>query len=57
MLLAVADRLLADRENWQAFDPNRYFPRYLDQAVRIMYPQADELWKNNGTEAFVEMHQ
>jgi pimeloyl-ACP methyl ester carboxylesterase len=57
VLLAVADRLLADRDNWQAFDPNRYFPRYLDQVAGIMYPQGDELWKNNGTEAFVEMHQ
>jgi hypothetical protein len=57
VLLAVADRLTADREHWVAFDPHSYFPGYLGHAIRVMYPLADELWEGRGTAAFVEMNQ
>jgi len=57
VLLAVADRLTADRERWQPFDPHSYFPSYLGHAVRAVYPHADELWEDKGTAAFVEMNQ
>ncbi|MDN5777424.1 MAG: alpha/beta fold hydrolase [Humibacillus sp.] len=38
VLLAVADRLLADAESWQRFDPFRYFPHRLGPMVRHVYP-------------------
>jgi len=57
VLLAVADRLLADRDNWQTFDPLAYFPGFLKQAVRLAYPAAEALWQDQGTLAFVEMNQ
>jgi len=57
VLLAVADRLLADRDRWQPFEPQRYFPGYMDLAVRLMYPDAEALWEDQGTAAFVEMNQ
>ena len=38
VLLAVADRLVQDRENWESFDPYRYFPTRLHWAVSILYP-------------------
>lgn len=54
VLLAVADRLVADRENWQAFEPLDYFPGFLGHAVRIIYPDATQLWKDKGTFSFLE---
>jgi hypothetical protein len=57
VLLAVADRLTADREHWEAFDPQAYFPPYLAHAIRALYPPADELWKDHGAAAFVEVNQ
>lgn len=41
VLLAVADRLTQDRENWEVFNPYRYFPAQLHWAVSILYPPQD----------------
>jgi len=57
VLLAVADRLVAERDHWRTFDPHAYFPAYLDHAVRLLYPDADELWQDKGTASFMEMNQ
>lgn len=38
VLLAVADRLVQDRENWEPFDPYRYFPTSLEVIVSRLYP-------------------
>jgi pimeloyl-ACP methyl ester carboxylesterase len=38
VLLAVADRLVQDRENWESFDPYQYFPGRLHWCVSILYP-------------------
>jgi len=43
VLLAVADRLVQDRENWETFDPYQYFPSQLHWAVSVLYPpRADD---------------
>jgi len=42
VMLAVADRLVQDREDWEPFDPYRYFPEYLEAAVSRLYPAQDE---------------
>ena len=57
VLLAVADRLVADRDHWKAFDPQDYFPSFLDYAASLLYPDADELWRDEGTASFLEMNQ
>lgn len=38
VLLAIADRLVEDRNDWQHFDPYRYFPAHLHWAVATLYP-------------------
>jgi pimeloyl-ACP methyl ester carboxylesterase len=38
IMLAVADRLVQDRENWESFDPYQYFPSHLHWAVSMLYP-------------------
>ncbi len=38
VLLAIADRLAQDRENWEPFDPYQYFPNQLHWAVSVLYP-------------------
>ncbi len=38
VLLAVADRLVQDRENWEPFNPYQYFPTTLHRAVPLLYP-------------------
>jgi hemerythrin-like domain-containing protein len=38
VLLAIADRLLSERDDWQPFDPSRHLPRALGHLVRVMYP-------------------
>jgi len=55
--LAVADRLLADRDNWRPFDPLVYFSGALRPLARMCYPRADRLWQDRGAAAFVEMNQ
>ena len=57
VLLAVADRLAADRRNWQPFDPRVYFPSYLSHLARCAYPAADALWGDRGAAAFVRKFQ
>jgi pimeloyl-ACP methyl ester carboxylesterase len=56
VLLAIADRMVADRQNWQPFDPMRYFPDFLDHAVRLVYPDANDLWRDKGAASFLEAH-
>ena len=43
VFMAVADRLAADRENWQPFDPAPYFPKHLRHAVGLVYPKPKKL--------------
>jgi hypothetical protein len=38
VLLAIADRLVQDRDSWEAFDPYRYYPDSLKWAVSLLYP-------------------
>jgi hypothetical protein len=38
VLLAVADRLVQDSEDWESFDPYQYFPSHLHWAVSMLYP-------------------
>lgn len=38
VLLAIADRLVQDRNHWQRFDPQRYFPDALSPLVPLLYP-------------------
>jgi pimeloyl-ACP methyl ester carboxylesterase len=56
VLLAVADRLVADRDHWRAFAPQDYFPGFLDHAASWLYPDADGLWQDKGTASFLEMN-
>jgi pimeloyl-ACP methyl ester carboxylesterase len=39
-LLAIADRLVQERDDWQAFDPYRYVPDSLRWLVPLAYPRA-----------------
>ena len=38
VLLAIADRLVQDRDNWEPFNPYQYFPTRLHWAVSVLYP-------------------
>ena len=38
VLLAVADRLVQDRDDWESFDPYRYFPESLGAVVSRLFP-------------------
>jgi len=42
VLLAIADRLLRDRDDWQPFDPYRYIPDALHRLVPLAYPKSPE---------------
>jgi hemerythrin-like domain-containing protein len=41
VLLAIADRLLADRANWRPFDASRYLPRVIKRMVPVIYPSVE----------------
>jgi pimeloyl-ACP methyl ester carboxylesterase len=41
VLLAIADRLVQDRESWQTFDPYDYFPEGLQWVVSRIFPPQD----------------
>ena len=56
VLLAIADRLAADRDHWSAFDPHTYFSGILGSAADLMYPDAEKLWQDRGAGDFVESH-
>jgi pimeloyl-ACP methyl ester carboxylesterase len=56
VLLAIADRLATDRDNWRAFNPGEYLPAWLKGGARLVYPNAEELWQDKGTSRFVELH-
>ena len=40
VLLVVADRLAADRQDWRPFSPADYLPGYLRHIGQILYPPA-----------------
>ncbi len=42
VMLAIADRLVQDRDDWEPFDPYRYFPENLEAVVSRLYPAQDE---------------
>jgi len=52
--LAVADRLLAERANWRAFDPMTYFPTYLRPAVRLLFPESIDMTHPNRAGVFAK---
>ena len=54
VLLAVADRLLADRNDWQPFDPRAYFPGFIGTTMQMFYPDASALVNARSTRAFLE---
>ena len=56
VLLAVADRLVADRRRWKPFEPRSYFRGALARAAELMYPDAENLWQDRGPRGFVEAH-
>ena len=39
VLLAIADRLVQDREHWRPFNPRRYFPYSLRWMIPLLYPK------------------
>ncbi len=41
VMLAVADRLGADRENWQAFEPGDYIPESMQRVSSMAFPPVD----------------
>lgn len=38
VLLAIVDRLVQDRDDWEPFDPYRYFPENLEALVSRLFP-------------------
>jgi pimeloyl-ACP methyl ester carboxylesterase len=54
VLLAVVDRLVQDRENWESFDPYQYFPTQLYWAVSMLYPPQASDAGAPGIDALVE---
>lgn len=42
VLLAVADRLARDRDDWAEFDPSDYFTGGLSRLAPLLYPAADD---------------
>ena len=40
VFLAVADRLVQDRDDWQRFNPRRYFTDGLGWLIPLLYPPA-----------------
>ena len=41
VMLAVSDRLGADRENWRVFEPRDYLPSGAHRLSPLAYPAAD----------------
>ena len=57
VMLAVADRLVADRSDWHPFNPDAYFPMYMRRAAGMFYPQRRTLPEGRGLGPFVRMKQ
>ena len=54
VLLAIADRLAQDKDDWQEFDPYRYFPDSLHWAVSLLFPSQEEVAGVAGPAALAE---
>jgi len=54
VLLAVADRLAADRDNWQPFRPQDYFSSALRPLMRVVYPKLNRSRKASGRRSLME---
>lgn len=54
VMLAIADRLVQDRDNWEPFNPYHYFPGHLHAAVRILYPPQEDETGAPGIHALAE---
>jgi len=54
VLLAVADRLVQDRDDWQVFDPYRYYSEQLQWVVSRLYPPRDSEIGNADITALTE---
>jgi pimeloyl-ACP methyl ester carboxylesterase len=57
VLLALADRLLANRTRWRSFDPRVYLGGATGDVLRLMYPKTRERPERMHRTAFVEMNQ
>ncbi len=53
VMLAVADRLLADRNNWRPFDSNDYFPVHMRHVTKMFYPEPAKPGEDRGMAAFI----
>ena len=54
VLLAIADRLVQDRNDWTPFDPYRYFPENLEAAVSRLYPAQEDVAYDRDITALAE---
>ena len=54
VLLAIADRLTQDVDDWAPFDPYRYFADSLSWLVPLLYPAQDEKDDKSNLAALVE---
>lgn len=54
VLLAIADRLVQDRNDWAPFDPYRYFPANLEAAVSRLYPAREDVAYDRDITALAE---
>lgn len=54
VLLAVADRLNADRADWRPFEPRDYFSAALTPLRRLVYPRLGQSGKTPGRRRFLE---
>lgn len=54
VMLAIADRLAADKEVWTNFDPYRYFPESLRWAVALLFPAQAEQTEEAGISILAE---
>lgn len=54
VMLAIADRLVCSPDHWLPFDPVHYFPEAMAPLLRVVYPGAENLWRDRGLAVFVE---
>ena len=54
VLLAIADRIVQDRDSWQAFDPYHYFHENLHWIVPLLYPPPSNSHNRSSLAALME---
>ncbi len=53
-MLAIADRLVQDRDSWKPFNPRRYFPPSLQWMVPMLYPPKGNAQKSRDITTLAE---